>query len=159
MTANIESLYELGRYSTTVRAIVVKVDETNHWAEEIQQKAKGKIYGIYLVDLTEPTHCCSLSIDYPAYFIKNHFENVEFWQDSLGNWLNNADELFELEFEGGVDSGRYFSEHSSFEVVSKVERLDEEFEAELNFIDDNKEKAHAEWIDNLIEYYNGNSPV
>lgn len=51
---------------------VIKIDETEYWREDIA-KAARLIYGVYLVDLTEPTHCCELSTSFPAENIKNFF--------------------------------------------------------------------------------------
>lgn len=143
-----------------VKACVVLVDETKNWSEEIQKKARGKIYGLYVIDLTSPTHLCSIQIDYPAYWVANHFEDVSAWQDSEGNWLDSADsEIFNYEHDNGGEYVTYFSRSSSFECVALCEYKVREFKKLLSDFHYIHEKATQKWIDSLVEYYSGNSPV
>lgn len=71
--------------------VVVAIDETEFWAEEIQKEAK-KIEGVYLVNLKEPTHLCELAISFPAKFLKNFFHNPEFDEGEKLGWQAFAGE-------------------------------------------------------------------
>lgn len=55
--------------------VVVAIDETKYWHEDIQREAK-QIDGVYLVDLTQPTHLCELAISFPATFLYNFFHDT-----------------------------------------------------------------------------------
>jgi hypothetical protein len=145
-TIKIKSLGELGAKSSTVRAVVVKIDETDCWSEEIQTKAKGKIYGIY---------CASIAVDYPAYWIKNHFENIEI---ENGDWIDDELTLLEFQEDGGSDFS-YFNEHSRFDVIDEISQTDEQYKKEQETINDDPKKAHEQWIESLIENYRANSSI
>ena len=58
------------------RYAVVTIDETDGWDEKIQRKCKGKILGVYLVDLTQPTCLCEPSTSYGATWLKNFVPDV-----------------------------------------------------------------------------------
>lgn len=92
--------------------IVVTVDETENWREDIAEKAK-RIDGVYIIDLTKPTHLCELSVSYYAIFISNFFHNVDAWRDGEDNV---TEELCEMERDNGGEFGCYFSGNSTFEV-------------------------------------------
>jgi hypothetical protein len=159
-TPVIHTLRELTRESkyNNVKAILVKIDETQFWSEDIQIKANGKIFGVYLIDLTSPTHLCSIEINYPAYWVFNHFENISAWQDNNGEWLPDGDsELTELERTNDSEVS-YYTENSSFEVIEKIKYKRTEFNELLNNIDENPERAKSEWIETLLENYNNNHP-
>jgi hypothetical protein len=154
----IKSLDELAskrkRNEGATRLVAVAVDETHHWAEEIQKKAKGPILGLYLVDLTEPTHLCSLDYAYPAYFIQNHFTDVSAWRGEDGEWLDGGeDELAELESNGGDEHVTYFNRRSAYVVLKEVKLSDKAYKKELDWEDDD----HQKWIDSYLEHYHGNS--
>jgi hypothetical protein len=139
----------------TLRLVVVAANETDHWADEIQAKAKGPIYAVYLVDLTQPTHCCSFQVDYYARFLMNHFTDVSTWQDENGDWLPGMDnELTELEFTDGDSDGSYFSENSTFKILDEVRLSNKRYQKELSF-----EGSHDKWIESYIEHYKGNWPI
>ncbi len=162
MKKEIISLQELtsAKKYQRVKACVVLVDETKNWDSNIQKKASGKIYGLYVIDLTSPTHLCSIQINYPAYWIANHFENVSAWQDSEGNWLDSADsELFNYEHDNGGEYVSYFLQSSSFECLSVLKYKVREFKDLLSDFDDDDEKSKQKWIESLVEYYSSNSPV
>lgn len=63
--------------------VVVAIDETEYWHENIQKAAK-KIEGVYLVNLKQPTHLCELALSYPAKFLYNFFHNVEDEGEAFG---------------------------------------------------------------------------
>jgi hypothetical protein len=89
--------------------IVVAVDETEYWRDDIAAKAQ-KIECVYLIDLTKPTHCCELAVSYWATFISNYFHNRDAWDD---------DELTDMEHENGGEEGCYFSGSSTFKIVKR----------------------------------------
>lgn len=62
------------------RFAVIAIDETEHWRKDIAMKA-GKIEGIYLVNLTEPTHCCEISVSFWAHHLRYFITNVESFTD------------------------------------------------------------------------------
>lgn len=104
---NTKSLNQLA--NSRNKFIVVTVDETYAWREDIQEKAK-KIEGVYLIDLTKPTHCCELAVSYYATFLSNFFHNRDAWDD---------DELTTMELDNGDEPGHYFSGSSIFNVVKR----------------------------------------
>ena len=105
MKKNLKSLNDLSNEGYTFA--VIKIDETEHWREDIQKQA-DKIFGVYLVDLTEPTHCCELSVSYPADNIKNFFENPR---------NISEDELTENELmANGIGEISYLSGYSHYQV-------------------------------------------
>jgi len=139
----------------TLRLAVVAFNETSNWADEIQAKAKGPIYGVYLVDLTEPTHCCSFQLDYPCYFISNHFADVSSWQDENGDWLPNMDnEMTTLERNSGDDTMSYFSANSSGRIIEEIRLSNKEYRKEVS-----NAEGHDKWIESYVENYLANSPV
>jgi hypothetical protein len=158
----IKSLHEISdiKYrkpnQATLHLAIVAFNETQHWADDIQTKANGPIYGIYLVDLTQPSHCCSFQVDYPSYFIMNHFANVSAWQDANGDWLPGMDdEMTNLERNAGDDTMSYLSGRSSGRILDEVRRSNKEYRKELSGSDND----HDKWIEEYIEYYLGNSPI
>jgi hypothetical protein len=159
----IKSLEELSskKYSEThpegtLRLAVIAMRETRSWSHEIQEKAKGPILGLFLVDLGEPTNLCSFDVNFFAHFIRNHFVDISTWQNEDGEWLPGADdELSNLERENGGDNGgSYFNEHSKFYVITEIWRTDADYSKELDGFDNRQQ-----WIDHYIEYYLGNTPL
>ena len=51
---------------------VIKLDETDRWPENIQAPA-GRIFGVYLVDLSKHVHCCELTPSYELNWIENQY--------------------------------------------------------------------------------------
>lgn len=144
----IERLSDLAK-SGRIKGVVVAADETEYWDDDIRKKANGPIYGIYFIDLTQPTHCCSITVDYPAYFICNQFSNVSAWQDENGDWLPGADsELTEYEMCTDDPEVTYFTASSSFSVI----------ETNLDSKKLIKEIGHDEWIEAIRENLRGNIP-
>lgn len=105
---NAKSLNELANSGN--RFIVVAIDETYGWREDIAKKA-GKIEGVYLIDLTKPTCLCELSVSYYGTFLRNYFHNVDKFD------FDNKDA--EMEYDNGGEDGRYFSGYSVFNVAKK----------------------------------------
>lgn len=103
-----KSLNELANVRS-YKFAVIAIDETEYWDEDIASKA-GKIEGVYLVNLKEPTHLCELAVSYPAIQISNFFNNVDAWKE-------NEDELSELERYEGIDGNYiYLSGNSTYNV-------------------------------------------
>jgi hypothetical protein len=95
---------------------VVAVDETFYWDKEVIKKAE-RIEGVYLVNLGEPTHCCSLSVDFPALCLRNFIQNGEAF---------DKEELWKLEMEDTLNEWKYLSSNSVFKCVNLHESGDEE---------------------------------
>ncbi len=87
-----------------IKFIVVKIDETKYWHEDIAKLAK-KIEAVCLVDLTQPTHLCELAISFPYTEISNFFECA----DGI-----DEDKLFEFEYQE-LGTG-YFKGDSTFKI-------------------------------------------
>ena len=86
---------------------VVVIDETENWSKNIAYKAK-RIDGVYLVDLTKPTHLCELSVSFYATFISNFFHDRDAWDD---------DAITELERFNGYEDGMYLAGNSVLNVA------------------------------------------
>lgn len=86
---------------------VVKVNETFYWKTDIIKKAK-KIECVYLVNLSEPTHCCELSVSYPTVSLRNVFEDTTHFTD---------DELFANEMDGTLNDWQYWNENVKAELI------------------------------------------
>jgi len=104
MIQTLKSLVEQG-----IKYAVLRIDETKYWKPETAKKA-GRIDGVYVVDLTQPTNLCSFEVNYPAELIKNFFHNTE-------QFDTGSNEFFELENVEGMDNVPYFLESDSFEVA------------------------------------------
>lgn len=91
-----------------VQFVVIKIDETKYWKDEIKDKA-CKIEGVYLIDLTEPTHLCEISVSYPGTQLKNFIQNFEAFSE---------DELTELEREE-LEVCKYFHGNSEFNIEAE----------------------------------------
>jgi hypothetical protein len=123
---------------------VVKLEETENWRDDIQEKA-GKIWGVYLLDKSEITHLASIQGSYYLYWLYNIVENYEDFDD---------DELFEIEMNSGGDNlNIYIDEHTKFDEEKKVEweqgDLIEGMESEENY---------NELVEKIREHLNGNHP-
>jgi len=129
--------------------IVVKFDETKNWREDIQEKA-GKIFGYYLVDMSEITHCAELTGSYYCHFLYNRVDNL----DSFAvNDSEYSDELFEIEDGGLNDQNIYVSEFTKFNIVadSYCKKFKEDEMKEFL-----EEENYQELLDDAIEYYKCN---
>lgn len=51
------------------RFALIIIDETDMWAEHIQDRA-GRLFGIYLANLHENTFCCELTPSYELHWVK-----------------------------------------------------------------------------------------
>jgi hypothetical protein len=120
--------------------VIVKIDETSYFSDELQQKAK-KIFGYYLVDLSIITHLCQLTGDYWGEFLYNRFECVDSFLDSEGN---ATDELTGLEMEG---DSMYITGNSHLDIVHKCSYDYDETEGFENY---------NEFIESVIDYYKSN---
>ena len=104
-----KTLKELER--TGAKYAIIKIDETKYWDKRIRDIA-GQIDGVYIVNLTEPTHCCSIEVNFPAEQIRNFMHNIDGFEEN---------ELYELEYVEGIEGYKYFLESDSFEVVKTYE--------------------------------------
>lgn len=111
-TTNTKTLTELSNEG--IKYVVIKRDETDMWRWDIVKKA-GKVYGVYLIDLTQPTHLCSIRISFPWEIISNHVKNSKRFTE---------EELFVIEHP--CDNG-YFDGYSVFDVV-KIYNDERDFE-------------------------------
>jgi hypothetical protein len=122
MKTKVKSLLELANRRN--KFAVVVCDETEYWREDIAKKA-GKIEGVYLVDLTKPTHLCELSVSFWAKHISNRVQNYEAFDEI---------ELAEIEA-SNYESDCYYSGRSTFKIAylftQKGITEDEAFESEL----------------------------
>lgn len=115
MKKQIKSLNDLSNEGFTFA--IIKIDETKYWREDIRVKA-DKIFGVYFVDLTEPTHCCELAVSYLAESIKNYFENPK---------NITEDELTECELcEQGLGEISYLSGSSTYHIEKLYKDTDKE---------------------------------
>jgi hypothetical protein len=61
---------------TEARYHLVKLDETDFWAEEIVDKV-GRIFGTYIYDVNRRVHCCEFTPSYELLFIGSQWSNAE----------------------------------------------------------------------------------
>lgn len=109
---NTKSLNELANNPRNKYALIA-IDETEYWRDDIREKANCKIFGVYMVNLKEPTHLCSFDVSYPAEWVKNFFESSEGWNEDDESEM---DELVELEMTSEDDGFQYLSGNSVFDV-------------------------------------------
>ena len=86
---------------------LVKINETQYWRDDIAKKA-GEIYGYYLVNLTEPTNCCEITVSFPAPEVYNRVKETEPFTE---------DELFEIELMNVGEGVTYYQESGQFNTV------------------------------------------
>jgi outer membrane receptor for ferric coprogen and ferric-rhodotorulic acid len=132
----------------TIRLAVVAIEETRNWQDEIQAKAKGAIFGIYLLDLTDKT-----TLEFDGRFIQNYFSDISTWKDENGEWLDSVDELTTLERTEGEDV--WFNKHAAFNVVKEIRLSNKEYRKELA----DHDYDHNKWLESYVEYYLGNTPL
>lgn len=132
--------------SVTPEIYVVKIDETQYWREDIQEKA-GKIYGIYLVDKSVETHLAELKASWYLYWLYNEVEIADKFEDE--------DELFEIENQGNSDEdNKYVHVGSTFEAEHKA-NIDEKDLLEAM----DGEEEYNEFIERQIDYFKGNHVI
>lgn len=112
-----------------VKYAVVKVDNTQYWHDDIKIKAK-KIWTVSLVDLTQPTNLCEISVSYPFEELRHFFEDIT---EGV-----SIDQIYEHEY-AELSSG-YFPGGGVYNVVKTYDDNDMGF-------------------DECIEYENGNPSV
>ncbi len=134
--------------------LVVKFDETMNWSDDIQQKA-GKIYGYYLVDTSEITHCAELTGSYYCRFLYNRVENIDaFVIEEDEDSVTYSDELEEIEYGGSSENTNiYVPEFTKLDVVSDS-YCEKYSETELQ--DFLEESAYEDFIEEAIEYFKCN---
>lgn len=104
-----------------IRFVVVKRNENSYWKEDIIIKAIN-IEGVYLIDLTQPTHLAELAVSYPYECIKNHIQNFEAFSE---------DELTALENES-LEPG-YFNGGSTFSIEKQYTDPELSFEDAMEY--------------------------
>jgi hypothetical protein len=88
---------------------VIRFNETEFWRDDIKRHLDAA-YGYYLVNLTEPTHNCSIQADYPAIALFNRFDFKE-------GHPYTEDEVFEMEMDVREDVA-YYNEYTTVEVCA-----------------------------------------
>ena len=97
--------------------IVVNFDETHLWKDEIQEKAK-KIFGYYLINISEITHCAELAGSYYCYSLYNRVENTEEFIVKNSTEQEYSDELFEIENNTvDDDPNMYINENTKLNII------------------------------------------
>lgn len=86
---------------------VVCINETGFYKADIIRKA-GRIDGVYLFRIDEPTCLCSPAINYPAISLKNYLHNTEGLAE---------DKIWELETDQTLSEWKYYSEGYKAELV------------------------------------------
>lgn len=89
-----------------IKYAVVKIDQTQYWHDDIKAKA-NKIWTVSLVDLTQPTNLCEISISYPYEELKHFFEDIK---EGF-----SIDDIYEHEY-AELSTG-YFSGSGVYNVV------------------------------------------
>jgi hypothetical protein len=83
---------------------LVKIDETDNWCESITSRVK-RVWGVYLIDVTQHTFCCELSPSYWCDFVESypqHFpETPEEDQDKINEEIEDTENL------SGSDNSMY----------------------------------------------------
>jgi len=70
------------------RFALVKIDETEYWSPDIQEKV-GRIFGVYIVDLSCRTFCCEVTPSYSLHFVESQWvaeiseDEIEAFQDEI----------------------------------------------------------------------------
>jgi hypothetical protein len=121
----------------------VKLDETENWRDDIQEKA-GKIWGVYFYDKSEITHLASIQGSYYLYWLYNIVENYENFDE---------DELSEIENLSIDDSDMYVHENTKFDDEEDLEWEEKELKEAIE-----SEENYNELIETVREYLKGNHP-
>jgi hypothetical protein len=83
---------------------LVKIDETDKWCDSLKSKVK-RIWGIYLIDVTQHTYCCEMTPSYWCDFVESypqHFaETSTDEQDKLNEEIGDEGDR------GGSDNSMY----------------------------------------------------
>lgn len=124
--------------------VVIKLDETRNWSEYIQQRAKKRIFGYYLVDLSIITHLCEITGSYWCEFLYNRFEDTSSFEDENGELTDElTDELTLFEMEG---ESMYIPENTNLNIVAKYDYP----------YDGEDEEDYENFIERIIDHYKSN---
>ena len=110
-----------------IKFVLIASDQTKDWRDDIKAKAE-QILTYALVDLTKPTHCCSIEVNFPCTDVYHRFKN---WQK-----FEFETELFELEQVDFENEFSYVLENTSVRVV-KVWTGEETEEEILDYLKGN----------------------
>lgn len=109
MKQNILTLAEMANSGN--KWAIVKINETGFYKADIIKKAK-RIDCVYLVNLHEPTHLCSIEVAYPLISLKNFMQETEGFTD---------DEIWEIEMDQTMNEVRYYNENYKADLVKYYE--------------------------------------
>lgn len=122
--------------------ILVKLDETKHWRDDIAAKA-GKIHGIYLYDENLQTRTCDIR---PSYWLEHMYNIAENYPEDEEE-LNKFDEIL-MNYGGDDPSGYYYT--SSIDSISdKNKYICKTFEELI-------EEDYQCLVSEAIDYYKAN---
>ena len=91
---------------------IVKIDEREHWRDQKVLKLTKRIFGVYVFDRRQHTHCCSFSPSYWLTFLGTQ------WESSRELTDRETDELDML-----IQDGNVQCESSNYFDVAGVERM------------------------------------
>ncbi len=111
----------------------VKIDETQHWREDIAKKA-GSILGIYLYDDSVEVNCCEITPSYELYFVQSEF--TEHDEDE-----SKREVLFDEILEG--DSGTELVKYMHCSAIRRMKTG----ELECDDMEEAMEYAHGNYLD------------
>ena len=128
-----------------MRLRVCLIDETEHWNNEIADAA-GKIFGVYLYNVDEVTHCCELT---PSYEL-NFLQSVPL---ELPKAENFREKLLDVIDEGNFQTERvhYFHCH----VIDRLPKIKRGQIKQGTYHYDRYKRKDFE-MDDAIENWNGN---
>jgi hypothetical protein len=110
-----EGLQEGERVELLPDVWIVKIDEREHWiAPDILDKT-ARIFGVYVFDRRQVTHCCSLSGSYYLTFLGTQ------WEESRELTDDEREELDESIREGNCqcESSNYFDERAVDRMIAE----------------------------------------
>ena len=118
----------------TAKLKVVKIEETQFWKPAIANKA-GKLFGVYIFDSTQSTHCCEIRASYYLRFMYTFTE--EFVDDKTNEEIQNVDFMNGNQdiyiHCGDMDKMKVEAEYEfEYEGESGGENYEEEFESLLD---------------------------
>jgi hypothetical protein len=70
---------------------LVELDETHHWSDEVQ--ARGRVYGVYLVDMNRHTYCCELTPSLELIYLYSNTEAKRKKDDDAFNEFVTQEEM------------------------------------------------------------------
>ena len=56
------------------KLVVVKLEETDFWTALDKPPELGRLFGVYVADLSRRVHCCEMTASYELWFVETEFE-------------------------------------------------------------------------------------